>query len=168
MDDKDLGAILNWLIDNPDLTERPLSDREQWGYDVRKKIADCEYAEWGPNAIREQRQELLGSALIPPALLFLLGAAITYGWKHYGETIIRNFLSVPRHIRRGLIRLYIAVAVPWVAWFGYMASASTYRSREFAILALPVVPVGAPILYLVVLWIAAGFRKRAEDQSDKS
>jgi hypothetical protein len=111
MDDKDLGPGLNMLIDNPYLIKddtvprRPLSDREQWGYDVRKKIADCEYAEWGPNAIREQRQELLGRAFIPPAILFLLGVAIAFVWKHYGETIIRNFLMVPPHIRRGFISL---------------------------------------------------------------
>jgi hypothetical protein len=174
MDDKDLGPGLNMLIDDPYLINddtvprRPLSDREQWAYDVRKKIADCEYAEWGPNAIREQRRDLLAPALFPPAILFLVGAIIAFIWKHYGETIIRNFPPVPRHIRRGLIRLYLVVAVPWIAWFGYKTYTSTYRSREFAILALPVVPVGALILYFVVLWIAAGFHKRPEDQPDKT
>jgi hypothetical protein len=52
--------------------------------------------------------------------------------------------------------------------FGYKAYTSSYRSQEFAILALPVVPVGALILYCVVLWITAGFRRRAEDQPDKT
>ncbi len=28
---------------------------------------------------------------------------------------------VPRHIRRGLIRLYVIVLIPWIAWFGYTA-----------------------------------------------
>jgi hypothetical protein len=28
---------------------------------------------------------------------------------------------VPHHIRRGLIRVYVALLIPWVAWFGYAA-----------------------------------------------
>jgi hypothetical protein len=113
MDDKDLSFWESIIIDTtPGLQ---LSDREQWAYDVRKKIADCEYAGWGPNAIQEQRRELLGIALLPPAILFLLGAVIAFAWKHYGETITRELLRVPRHIRRGLIRLYVAISVPWIA-----------------------------------------------------
>jgi hypothetical protein len=42
MDDKDLSFWESIIIDTtPGLQ---LSDREQWAYDVRKKIADCEYA----------------------------------------------------------------------------------------------------------------------------
>src|SRR5258708_1533684 len=122
-----------------------------------------------PTAIQEQRQELLRSALMPPAILLLVGAAIPFAWKHYGEAIIRNLPTVPRHIRRGLIRLYIAISVPWIAWFGYQAYDFWDEDEELferAILALPVIPVGAPILYFIALWIAAGFRKRAEDKPD--
>jgi hypothetical protein len=127
----------------------------------------------GPIEIQKRRLELLrealGPALVPPAILLLVGAAIAFGWKHYGETIAPYFLRVPHRIRRGLIRLYILVTVPWVAWFYYMA----YRhfpsaASERAILWLPVVPVGALIMYFVVLWIAAGFRKRAEDKADQT
>jgi len=159
MGDFDLNPYFNEAIDRE---RRQLTDREQWAYDVQKKVAACEDAEWRPIGIQEQRRELLGWALVPPAILFLVGAAIPFGLKHFGET-------VPRHIRRGLIRLYILVAVPWIAWFGYMAYAKFPGAAfERAILALPVVPVGALILYFVVLWIAAGFRKRAEDKADQT
>jgi hypothetical protein len=30
-------------------------------------------------------------------------------------------LIVPRHVRKGLIRLYAVIAIPWVIWFGYSA-----------------------------------------------
>jgi hypothetical protein len=86
---------------------------------------------------------------------------------HYGETIIREFPEVPRHVRRGFIRLYIVVAIPWIAWFGYEAYGDEDEGWG-AILWLLVVPVGALILYFVVLWIAAGFRKRAEDKADQT
>jgi hypothetical protein len=163
MEDDDLYA---WL------GKSQLSDRQQWARDVWFKIRSCEYTEWGPIEIQKQRLGLLVFALVPPAILFLVGAAIAFGWKHYGETIARYFLRVPRPIRGGLIRLYILVAVPWVAWFYYRA----YRQSEglnwdafaLAILWLLVVPVGALILYFVVLWIAAGFRKRAEDKADQT
>src|SRR5262245_49754425 len=135
--------------------------REPWVLDVWNKVRACEVAEWMP----EHHRGLLGRALVPPAILLSVGVAIALIWNHYGEI----FPRVPRHVRRGLIRLYLVVAIPWIAWFGYM----TYRhfpdaSSERAILALPVVPVGAPILYFLVLWIAAGFRKRVEDQADKT
>ena len=112
----------------------------------------------------------MGPALVPPAILFLVGATIAFGWKHCGETFARYFLRLPRRIRRGLIRLYILVAVPWVAWFYYTAYGNFWSSAAFfrAILWLLVVPIGALILYVAVLWIAAGFRKRAEDKADQT
>jgi hypothetical protein len=36
------------------------------------------------------------------------------------------------------------------------------RLRNLALFALPAVPVGAPILWLIYLWVAAGFRKAAD------
>jgi hypothetical protein len=37
------------------------------------------------------------------------------------------------------------------------------RRRNLALWALPMVPVGAPILWFIFLWVAAGFRKRLAD-----
>jgi hypothetical protein len=162
-------------VNDSDLTprsavpEHQLTDRERWARDVYNKVDACEVAEYRSIAIQEQHRKLLRTALVPPVIFLFLGAAIAFVWKHYSETIIRYFPRVPRHIRRGLIRLYLVVAIPWIAWFGYM----TYHhfpeaASERAVLALPVVPVGAPILYFLVLWIAGGFRKRAEDKADQT
>jgi hypothetical protein len=104
--------------------------------------------------------------------------------------------TVPPHLRRGLLRLYIAINLPWIAWFGYelydanrqyqsargflkivwndrlIGRPTAYdepellewatdqeRRRTLAIRALPVMPAGAPILYLFVVWVITGFRK---------
>jgi hypothetical protein len=117
------------------------------------------------------------------------------------------------NMRKGFIRLYIAITVPWVGWFGYMAyDANRWASyaqakleflveaiddgdghsfktralraaqgvetdnelvdiyadqrdkqserRKLALYALLAWPLGAPLLYIVVLWIVAGFRQR--------
>src|SRR5262249_8901978 len=34
--------------------------------------------------------------------------------------------TLPHHIRRGLVRLYVALLIPWVAWCGYVA----FQSRH--------------------------------------
>jgi hypothetical protein len=40
---------------------------------------------------------------------------------------------VPPHVHRGLLRLYLIVAVPWVAWFGYIAyKANVSLNYEFS------------------------------------
>jgi hypothetical protein len=119
---------------------------------------------------------------------------------------------IPKHIRKGLLRLYLVLTVIWVAAFGYIAYHANANSeqfahrawewnqkadqaakdpaeasferrfggegfygqtaaemsgwsekeserRDFAFYMLPLLPVGLPVLYLVVVWITAGFRK---------
>ena len=74
--------------------------------------------------------------------------------------------TLPEHLRRGLLRLYVVVSVPWVAWFGfqllehlqhYYYSSSRYTADVFWLLLVP----GGPILFLVIIWVVAGFRKSA-------
>jgi hypothetical protein len=74
--------------------------------------------------------------------------------------------TVPPHVRRGLLRLYLAVATPWVAWFGYQILDSLnrhpYRPWRYVsgfFWALLIVPIGGPVLFLVAIWVLAGFRK---------
>jgi hypothetical protein len=78
------------------------------------------------------------------------------------------------HLRRGVTRLYIVVAVPWVAWYGYQildaAQRSGYASQRaisHAFWLLLIVPIGGPILLLVIVWIIAGFRK-SDWESEKT
>jgi hypothetical protein len=83
-----------------------------------------------------------------------------WAWKRY-------WLGLPEHIRKGLLRLYIAVAVPWVAYFAYQIYDAIHRSRyvsheQEAVRAfwwLLLFPVIAPILFVVISWVLAGFRK---------
>jgi hypothetical protein len=50
---------------------------------------------------------------------------------------------LPSHIRRGLIRLYVILLIPWVGWFGYMAcranaslNSNFSQAREFGRLSI--------------------------------
>jgi len=82
--------------------------------------------------------------------------------------------TVPPHVRRGLLRLYFVVAVPWVAWFGlqlieaYASHDRYYRQvhegRIFR--SMLAVPVGAPLVCLIVVWIVDGFRKPTARRDD--
>jgi hypothetical protein len=74
-----------------------------------------------------------------------------------------HWSRLPEHLRRGLLRLYVVVSVPWVAWFGfqllehlqhYYYSSSRYAADAFWLL---LVPVG----FLVIVWVVAGFQKSA-------
>ena len=80
------------------------------------------------------------------------------------QKIVAHWSRLPEHLRRGLLRLYVAVSVPWVAWFGYqlLYALNDYDQDEAAnaFWWLLVVPVGSPILFLVIAWVVTGFRKR--------
>jgi len=120
----------------------------------------------------------------------------------------------PKNIRRGLLRIYVLLAVPWLCGFGYLAYSSYHaslrwqdlaktwqqkmeqaqsdptamavenamrravgetsetmlngaieeqdksqRTLHFALAALPMIPLGLPILYIAFLWVVAGFRR---------
>ena len=81
--------------------------------------------------------------------------AIVWFWNWHG-----NLFGVPPHVRKGLLRLYVAIAVPWVAWVGYkIHDARQFDQDERLVLALLLIPVGGPLLYSVVLWVTAGFHK---------
>jgi hypothetical protein len=80
--------------------------------------------------------------------------------------------AIPLKVRRGLWRVYIVITVPWVAFFGvqYLDKLKRHHfylrdvfSREFWILA--VVPLGGPLLFLIIAWIIAGFRDPVPDAS---
>jgi hypothetical protein len=82
--------------------------------------------------------------------------------------IMAHWWRLPEHLRRGLLRLYVVVSVPWVAWFGYQLLDQLHRpyysrSRHAAEVFwwLLLVPIGGPILLLVIAWVIAGFQRRA-------
>lgn len=99
--------------------------------------------------------------LLPPIISFFGGLGLTRVWERFGEA---HWLRLPEHLRRGLARLYLVVAVPWVAWFVFeIFNAGTgYRSQRdiaHAFRMLLIVPIGCPLLMLVIVWVIAGFRK---------
>jgi hypothetical protein len=97
-------------------------------------------------------------AFWPPVIWFLAGQIFVWAWQRYGA---ERWLKSPEHIRRGLLRLYLVVAVPWVAWFGFqiLINGPSWRYLSRAFWSLLVVPVGAPIVFFVAAWVVAGFQK---------
>src|SRR6266700_7132525 len=77
---------------------------------------------------------------------------------------------LPLHLRRGLLRIYIAVSLPWVAFFGYQFLDALQRPYQHhaagAYWSLLIVPVGGPISLLVIMWVLAGFRKSEQIASE--
>jgi hypothetical protein len=92
--------------------------RHDWVHDVREKIAECEGPLRIATTIKQQRFGIVVLALAPPIFIFCpLGLAII--WLYGFANRLRG--TVSPHVRRGLLRLYIAITIPWVAWFGYVA-----------------------------------------------
>jgi hypothetical protein len=131
--------------------------RHDWVQDIRQKIDDCEAPLRIAATIKQQRFEIAAFALAPPIVLYPLGLLFIwlYGFAN------RLWGTVSPHMRRGLLRLYIAITVLWVAWFGYAAYGTYSNAKRLqAIYTLFLVPLGVPLLLMVVLWIMAGFRKQ--------
>jgi hypothetical protein len=60
------------------------------------------------------------------------------------------------------------VTVPWVAWFGLqiLINGPRWRYLSHAFWSLLIVPVGGPILLLMIFWVVAGFRKSLPTSGD--
>jgi hypothetical protein len=58
--------------------------------------------------------------------------------------------TVPRNVQSGLLRLYLVVSVPWVAWFGYHILDALDQDLPVsgAVWSLLIVPIGGPLFYL--------------------
>jgi hypothetical protein len=99
---------------------------------------------------------------LPPIILFFAGLALARIWERFGE---QHWLRLPQYLRRGLTRLYLVVAVPWVAWYSYQiieaaqhSGNASQRAISHAFWSLLIVPIGGPILFGVIMWVIAGFR----------
>jgi hypothetical protein len=140
------------------------TDRDKWASDVRSKISACERPQWLQDekaaAQESKRNGLVAFALLPPLLLLSIGSALIAIWRLFVKV---QWLKTPEHIRSGLVRLYIAVSVPWVAWFGYHLLDALRRDNQRLIAdafwELLFIPVGFPIVTVVILWVVGGFRE---------
>lgn len=108
--------------------------------------------------------------LLPPTILFLAGLGVTRIWERFGEA---HWLRLPERLRRGIARLYLVVAVPWVAWYIYQLfdAGSHYDFEDdelsHAFWSLLIVPIGGPILFAVFVWVVTGFRTEAKNRETK-
>jgi hypothetical protein len=138
--------------------------RFKWANDIREKVSACERPLWLPSVqgpvIRQARIEATAVVILPPLVLLSIGAAFIAIWRRFVKT---HWLNLAQHIRTGLLRLYGVVAVPWIAWFGYrLFDALQQDDQDLAsdtFWFLVIVPIGAPIVLMAVLWVIAGFRK---------
>jgi hypothetical protein len=62
---------------------------------------------------------------IVPIILYPIGVMIVWLCSWFVNTLRE---IVPPHVCKGLVRLYVAVSIPWAAWFGYTA----YEARSHA------------------------------------
>jgi hypothetical protein len=97
-------------------------------------------------------------------VLLVFGVGARWIWSSFGAT---NWSRLAVNVRRGLLRLYLAITVLWISWFGYRIhydSTYSYYSEgtlESDIVKLLTFPLGAIILFLVGGWIVDGFRKQS-------
>jgi hypothetical protein len=105
--------------------------------------------------------------VVPPFIVFLVGIGLTRIWERFAEDRWRRLL--PQHQRIGLVRLYTAIGVPWVAWFGYHILDALDRNRPVsgAFWSLLIVPVGGPISLALIIWVADGFCKSGSRRGQK-
>lgn len=106
-----------------------------------------------PGRILDEAETGMFRRLVPAAISPVLRSRKV--WKPIRE----KWRSVPAHIRKGLLRLYIAVSTLWVVWFGYQILVVPVRYISRLFWTLLFVPIGGPILFFIVLWIFEGFRK---------
>lgn len=119
---------------------------------------------------------VLRAVSLPIFLLLMASAvwAIAWLWKRFGEA---EWSGLPSNVRKGLLRLYTAVSLPWIVWFGYQTAYYADRSNysisarqhlSTSILLLLFVPLGVPILLKIVIWIIQGFAPRQKEQTAKN
>jgi hypothetical protein len=68
--------------------------------------------------------------------------------------------TVQSHVRRDLLKLYLAIVGPWVAWFGYQIF-NTFPYSPVWYYVSVLLPLGGLILFLAIVWVVAGVRKLA-------
>ncbi len=86
---------------------------------------------------------------------------------------MKYWSKLPLNIRRGLLRLYVGVSIPWILWFLYKIDYDSdhyHYKMQSDFLALITVPVGAVVLFFMVGWIVEGFRNHspANDKASDS
>jgi hypothetical protein len=84
-------------------------------------------------------------------------------WKPLHST----WQSIPAHIRKGLLRLYIVASSLWMVWVAgrivIVVNSHPYSSVSLLFWTMLLVPLGSPILFFLAFWVFDGFRKPKMD-----
>lgn len=82
----------------------------------------------------------------------------------------RLWLSIPAHTRKGLLRLYVVVSVPWIGWYGYQIGSHgpNWYYLPQTVWKMLAVPIGGPIVALFGLWIVEGFSELSQPVKPQS
>lgn len=103
------------------------------------------------------RDDIVVFAAFPPLITLLSGLLLLWTWQRFASA---HWFKLAPHLRRGLLRLYLAIALPWLAWFGLQILINgpdwEYLPQNFWWMLT--VPIGGPILLIVIAWVAAGFQ----------
>ncbi|UGY27322.1 hypothetical protein HU675_0011485 [Bradyrhizobium septentrionale] len=97
------------------------------------------------------------------AACVLLPAVPAALWLAIAAMFVPLWRSLSPGLRSGLTRIHIVMCIPWVGWFGYQIADGMSRHDPWRHIARPLwliaaVPLGLPLMLMVVLWIVAGFR----------
>jgi hypothetical protein len=143
-----------------------LPDLNEFKYEKRQPMAKeiIEDSEWLRDYVQNHPIDAKVSnddwaiALLPAILSLLACFIFMWIWRTHANVY---WLKTPEHIRRGLLRLYLVLSVPWVAWFALqvLINGPRWRYLSHAFLSLLIVPIGAPIAFFVISWVIAGFQK---------
>ena len=74
-----------------------------------------------------------------------------------------RFVRSEKYVRKGLLRLCVAVGITWIGWVGYkslpaLTDGSGWDDLSSIVWLILMVPLGGPIL---IAWVVAGFQKSA-------
>jgi hypothetical protein len=72
-----------------------------------------------------------------------------------------RFVRSEKHVREGLLRLYLAAGIIWIGWLGFqsldaLANSSGRDDRSNIVWLVLLGSIGSPIL---IAWVVAGFQK---------
>ena len=62
---------------------------------------------------------------------------------------------MPAHIRRGFMRLWLAICIPWMVYWGYQYLTD---QPDEAVFWGPLIPMGSLVLFGIGAWVCRGFR----------
>lgn len=158
--DDDYGPIIDMMSGSRDPAER-----ERWRQirEVQSEIDSCERPQWLPlerkTAVDKRRTGLVALIVLPLILVVFIATIAMWIWERF---LRRLWLTMPHHMRKGLIRVYAVTSVPWIGWNGLQIASHgpNWRYLPQTFWTMLAVPIGSPLFLILILWIRDGFRKQ--------